>query len=131
MEHLQQQSEINFAEITAMEEEDDSPDAQVVNRNDNRIVFVATFCFKLVGVITHISDVGSDIANGYDYLHAPKQWPRIANTSDYNYTRELCNDWSSYRHPKMGALTMSIVWFPSTVIAVSYTHLTLPTNREV
>ena len=85
-----------------------------VNKN-KLILFCAIFVFKTLGMFNYICDVGSDILNAFDYLRTQKEWPKIADNSDYNYTRELCDDWQSYRHVKMGTLTLAIVFLPSTL----------------
>lgn len=122
--HQQQKQHVEFSknvyEIENVNEDtEDASNPNVSNKSLNkRLVFGAMFCFKFLGIINYISDVGSDIGNGYEYLRTQTKWPRLADNSSYNYTRELCDNWESYRHVKMGTLTLSIVFIPSALAVV-------------
>ena len=104
-------------EVQASEENKDEQNIETKHKmNKNKLIlFCAIFVFKTLGMFNYICDVGSDILNAFDYLRTQKEWPKIADNSDYNYTRELCDDWQSYRHVKMGTLTLTIVFLPSTL----------------
>ena len=109
---------VAVAEIEIINEETENTNTCTLKNkslNKKKLVFRAMFLFKLLGLLTYISDVGSDIGNGYEYLRTQTEWPKLSNNSGYNYTRELCDDWQSYRHVKMGILTMSIVFIPSAI----------------
>ena len=109
---------VAVAEIEIINEETENMNTCTLKNkslNKKKLVFRAMFLFKLLGLLTYISDVGSDIGNGYEYLRTQTEWPKLSNNSGYNYTRELCDDWQSYRHVKMGILTMSIVFIPSAI----------------
>ena len=79
------------------------------------LIFSAILCCKSLGLVNYICDVTTDILNGYRYLRNQQEWPKQLNNLDYNYTRELCDNWESYRHVKMGTLTLSIVFIPSAI----------------
>ena len=109
--------DVNNIEVKPSEEdkEDHALETNVkINRN-KLFLFSVIFCFKTLGMINYICDVGSDILNAFDYLLAQKEWPKVPGTSDYNYTRAICDDWESYQHPKMGILTLCIVFLPPTI----------------
>ena len=108
------------SEVTELEimTEDSKEEHHIDERKSNwnkGLISSAMFSFKLLGLINYTCDVGSDIVNGYDYLRARNEWPNMSNNSDYNYTRKLCDDWESYRHVKIGTLTLTIVFLPSAI----------------
>ena len=118
-EHVHFSSNVSQDEIQRADtERNDNADVNN-NRNWNvRLMFGAVFCFKFLGLINYISDVGSDIGNGYQYLGTQAKWPRLADNSGYNYTEELCENWESYQHVIMGSLTLIIVFIPSALGAL-------------
>ena len=107
----------NNIEIKPSEEdkEEIAFETKVKTNRNKLLLFSVIFCFKTLGMINYICDVGSDILNASDYLLAQKEWPKVPGTSNYNYTRALCDDWESYQHPKMGILTLCIVFLPPTI----------------
>ena len=123
MEELQQQlKQQRFATdnpeiVLAREENGFIEPAQGACLNKEKLIFIAMLFFKLFGIINYICDVGSDLVNGYWYLDG-QEWPRLSDNSDYNYTRALCDDWKAYKHPNLGALTISLVWIPSAFITL-------------
>ena len=106
----------NNIEVKPSEEDDEEHifETQVKISRSKLLLFSVIFCFKTLGMINYICDVGSDILNAFDYLLAQKEWPKVPGTSNYNYSRALCDDWESYQHPKMGILTLCIVFLPPT-----------------
>ena len=72
------------------EEEEINPNSNTTNFNKH-LLFSAIFCFKFLGLVNYICDVGTDVKNGIDYLRVPHEWPKLQNSSDYIYTRELCD----------------------------------------
>ena len=112
---------INFdddhIEVKQLEEDKEEHvlDPKVKMNRNKLFLFSVIFCFKTLGMINYICDVGSDILNAFDYLLAQKEWPKVPGSSNYNYTRALCDDWESYQHPKMGILTLCIVCLPPAV----------------
>ena len=97
-------------------EEEDNSNPNKTNFNKH-ILFSAIFGFKFLGLVNYICDVGTDVKNGIDYLSVPNEWPKLENSSDYNYTRELCDRyrWETFRHEKMGTLTLCIIFIPSAI----------------
>ena len=112
---------IKFDEINdKLDESNEENEVQISDTKSeidwNKLVlFCAIFCFKTLGMINYICDVGSDIWNAFDYLRTQEEWPKLTDNSNYHYTRELCDNWQLYRHVKMGTLTLCIVFIPSTL----------------
>ena len=104
-------------EVKTGEEEKDTHTSEIKNEINwsKLLLFCAIFSFKTLGMINYISDVGSDILNAFHYLRTQEEWPKLSDNSSYSYTRDLCNNWESYRHVKMGTLTLCIVFIPSTI----------------
>ena len=96
------------------EEEEINPNSNTTNFNKH-LLFSAIFCFKFLGLVNYICDVGSDIKNGIDYLRVPEEWPKLSDGSGYNYTREHCDEWETFRHEKMGTMTLCIIFIPSAI----------------
>ena len=104
-------------EIKTTEEDNEAPILEIKSEIiwSKLILFCAIFCFKTLGMLNYISDVGSDILNAFNYLRTQEEWPKSSDNSSYHYTNELCDNWESYRHVKMGTLTLCIVFIPSTL----------------
>ena len=113
--HVHFDGNVTNIEYTESDVEDNDEETGSKTNLNSCLIFSAIFCCKSLGLVNYICDVGSDIANGYKYLQNQEEWPKLSNNSDYNYTRALCDNWESYRHVKMGTLTLSIVFIPSTL----------------
>ena len=109
------QENINQLEIRKDElEEENNPNPDKTEFSKH-LLFSAIFCFKFFGLVNYICDVGSDIKNGIDYLRVPEEWPKLSDGSGYNYTREHCDSWETFRHEKMGTMTLCIIFIPSAI----------------
>ena len=95
-------------------EEEVNPSPNKTNFNKH-LLFSAIFCFKFLGLVNYICDVGTDIKNGIDYLRVPDEWPKLSDGSGYNYTRDHCDNWETFRHEKMGTMTLCIIFIPSAI----------------
>ena len=95
-------------------EEEENPSPNQTNFNKH-LLFSAIFCFKFLGLVNYICDVGTDIKNGIDYLRVPDEWPKLSDGSGYNYTRDHCDVWETFRHEKMGTMTLCIIFIPSAI----------------
>ena len=111
--HVQFDSDIAQIEPLNKDVEINNQDMERKTSRNKCLMFSAILCCKSLGLVNYICDVVSDILNGYKYLRNQQEWPKLLNNSSYNYTRELCDNWDSYRHVKMGTLTLSIVFIPS------------------
>ena len=109
------QEKINQLEIRKDElEEENNPNPDKTEFNKH-LLFSAIFCFKFLGLVNYICDVGTDIKNGIDYLRVPDEWPKLSDGSGYNYTRDHCDMWEKFRHEKMGTMTLCIIFIPSAI----------------
>ena len=95
-------------------EEENNSNPNKTNFNKH-ILFSAIFGFKFLGLVNYICDVGTDVKNGIDYLSVPHEWPKLSDGSGYNYTREHCDMWETFRHEKMGTMTLCIIFIPSAI----------------
>ena len=121
------QEKLNQLEIPDETEEEDNSNPNKTNFNKH-LLFSAIFCFKFLGLVNYICDVGTDVKNGIDYLRVPHEWPKLQNSSDYIYTRELCDRWETFRHEKMGTMTLCIIFIPS---AIGFLFLSKYTYIEI
>jgi len=76
---------------------------------NNSMLWVKVVVFK---VGTYVFDIGSDVANGVDYLRG-----NPLPAEDLN-KEEVCADLMSYSHPKWGALTIALTWLPGILYVV-------------
>ena len=111
--HVQFDTDTDQIEPLNPDEEINGQDMENKTSRSKCLIFSAILCCKSLGLVNYICDVTTDILNGYRYLRNQQEWPKQLNNLDYNYTRELCDNWESYRHVKMGTLTLSIVFIPS------------------